>query len=140
LLGFEAGANDYVHKPFDMQELRARIDLHLRLRSQATRLRDALDQLKRAETSLVQSEKMVALGRMVAGVAHEMNNPLHFLRGNLSLLRNKVPPDGVLAPLFADIDESLQRMTSVTRQLLLFGRKQNQDREGSVKLAEMIPL
>ena len=140
LLGFEAGANDYVHKPFDMQELRARIDLHLRLRSQATRLRDALDQLKRAETSLVQSEKMVALGRMVAGVAHEMNNPLHFLRGNLTLLRRhmgKIPATG---PMLADIEESLERITAVTRQLLLFGRKQSADASAAVKLAEVVPL
>src|SRR6185503_7149410 len=49
LAGFEAGADDYVHKPFDMQELHARIELHLRLRSQARELREALDQLKRAE-------------------------------------------------------------------------------------------
>jgi signal transduction histidine kinase len=140
LAGFEAGADDYVQKPFQLQELRARIEIHLRLRAQARELRAALDQLKRAESSLVQSEKMVALGRMVAGVAHEMNNPLHFLRGNLALLRKRVPAEGALQPLFADIEESLERMTSVTRQLLLFGRKQNGDAASSVKLAEVVPL
>jgi len=140
LLGFEAGANDYVHKPFDVQELRARIDLHLRLRSQAIRLGEALEQLKRAETSLVQSEKMVALGRMVAGVAHEMNNPLHFLRGNLTLLRRHVSETPAATPMLADIEESLERITAVTRQLLLFGRKQSADASGAVKLAEVVPL
>jgi signal transduction histidine kinase len=140
LAGFGAGADDYVQKPFEIQELRARIELHLRLRAQARDLRAALAQLKQAESTLVQSEKMVALGRMVAGVAHEMNNPLHFLRGNLSLLRRAVPPEGALAPLFADIEESLSRMTSVTRQLLLFGRKQHGDGSGSVKLSEVVHL
>jgi signal transduction histidine kinase len=140
LRGFEAGANDYVHKPFDVQELRARIDLHLRLRSQTAKLREALEQLKRAETSLVQSEKMVALGRMVAGVAHEMNNPLHFLRGNLTLLRRHVEELPAAAPMLADIEESLERITAVTRQLLLFGRKQSADSSGAVKLAEVVPL
>ncbi|GAC1343409.1 MAG: hypothetical protein NVSMB23_17230 [Myxococcales bacterium] len=140
LAGFEAGVDDYVQKPFELQELRARIELHLGLRAQARELRTALAQLKKAESSLVQSEKMVALGRLVAGVAHEINNPLHFLRGNLSLLRRQLQTTEGLSPLFADIDESLERMTSVTRQLLLFGRKQNSDGSACVKLSEVVPL
>src|SRR5438874_6614410 len=137
--GFEAGADDYVHKPFDLQELRARIELHLRLRTQAQKLREALEQLKKADASLVQSEKMEALGRMIAGVAHEMNNPIHFLRGNLALLRKRVALDGA-APLLADIDESVERITAVTRQLLLFGRKQSSDSSASVRLSDVVPL
>ena len=140
LAGFEAGADDYVHKPFELPELRARIEIHLRLRAQARELREALEQLKKTESHLVQSEKMVALGRMVAGVAHEMNNPLHFLRGNLVLLKRQVPQEGPVQPLFADIEESLERMTMVTRQLLLFGRKQSADKGAAVKLAELVPL
>ncbi len=138
--GFEAGADDYVHKPFDLQELRARIELHLRLRSQTQKLREALEQLKKAEASLVQSEKMVALGRMIAGVAHELNNPIHFLRGNLALLRRHMSTVGSALPLLADIDESVERLTAVTRQLLLFGRKQSGDVNAAVKLAEVVPL
>jgi signal transduction histidine kinase len=140
LAGFEAGADDYVHKPFDIQELHARIELHLRLRAQQRQLREALDQLKKAEATLVQSEKMVALGRMIAGVAHELNNPIHFLRGNLTLLRRRTGTSDGTAPLLADIDESVERLTAVTRQLLLFGRKQNDDSSSIVKLAEVVPL
>jgi len=140
LAGFEAGADDYVHKPFDVQELHARIELHLRLRAQQRELREALDQLKKAESTLVQSEKMAALGRMIAGVAHEMNNPLHFLRGNLALLRRRQQSADGAGPLLADIDESVERMTAITRQLLLFGRKQSGDVSGTVKLSEVIPL
>ena len=140
IAGFEAGADDYVHKPFDLQELHARIELHLRLRTQAQKLREALEQLKKAEASLVQSEKMVALGRMIAGVAHELNNPIHFLRGNLALLRRHISSVGSTAPLIADIDESVERLTAVTRQLLLFGRKQSGDMNAAVKLADVVPL
>ena len=140
IAGFEAGADDYVHKPFDLQELRARIELHLRLRTQAQKLREALEQLKKAEASLVQSEKMVALGRMIAGVAHELNNPIHFLRGNLALLRRHMSTVGSAVPLLADIDESVERLTAVTRQLLLFGRKQSGDVNAAVKLADVVPL
>src|SRR6266436_282504 len=138
--GFEAGADDYVHKPFDLQELHARIELHLRLRTQAQKLREALEQLKKAEASLVQSEKMVALGRMIAGVAHELNNPIHFLRGNIALLRKHMAAVPAAEAMMTDIDASLERITAVTRQLLRFGRKESGNASAAVRLSEVVPL
>jgi signal transduction histidine kinase len=49
-------------------------------------LTDALQQLKEAQAQLIQTEKMAGLGQMVAGVAHEINNPISFIQGNLSPL------------------------------------------------------
>lgn len=50
-------------------------------------LQQTLDQLKKTQTQLIQQEKMVSLGQMVAGIAHEINNPIGFIAGNITYTR-----------------------------------------------------
>ena len=54
------------------------------LRKQATQLQQAYDQLQQAQSKLVHTEKMSSLGQMVAGIAHEINNPVTFINGNIA--------------------------------------------------------
>ncbi|MGD1910406.1 MAG: response regulator [Rivularia sp. (in: cyanobacteria)] len=93
--GLEIGAVDYITKPFQQQEVIARLKLHLKLslltrnleqkvQQRTTELSQSLEQLQQTQLQLIQSEKMSTLGQLVAGIGHEINNPIGFIGGNCS--------------------------------------------------------
>ncbi|HEY9622129.1 MAG TPA: response regulator [Crinalium sp.] len=92
--GFSLGAVDYISKPFQELELLTRVKTHLQLRSLTQQLENrvdertadlqaAMEELQQSRLQLIQSEKMSALGNLVAGIAHEINNPIGFLSGSV---------------------------------------------------------
>lgn len=99
--GLEIGAVDYITKPFQQEEVIARLRLHLKI-SQLTRtleqrvqertaeLTQSLQELQQTQLQLIQSEKMSTLGQLVAGIGHEINNPIGFISGNCSHIEEYV--------------------------------------------------
>ncbi len=90
------------------------IGLEQRVAERTRELSDALKSLKESETQLIQSEKMASLGQMVAGVAHEINTPLAYVKNSLGSVKASLPEiesaigenDKLLALLSAEkIDE-----------------------------------
>lgn len=61
-------------------------EINLQLNIQKDELQKTLENLKQAQTQLVQSEKMASLGQLVAGIAHEINNPVNFISAGVESL------------------------------------------------------
>jgi len=71
--------------------------LELRVAERTKELSETLDRLKESEAMLVQSEKMSSLGQMVAGLAHEVNTPLAYVKSSLDAVRGQIADTGRLA-------------------------------------------
>jgi signal transduction histidine kinase len=85
--GLSLGAVDYITKPFETEELLARLHTHLQLRlltktlkEKNEKLSEALERLKGTQQQLIAQEKLATIGRLTAGIVHELRNPLNFIK------------------------------------------------------------
>jgi two-component system, NtrC family, sensor kinase len=105
-------------------------------RSQVEALREAHARLLQAQTELVAAERLATVGRLAAGVAHEVGNPLAGIMGYLSLAgeRTKEPQ---VQEFLGLIDHELQRIDGIVRGLLELGRP-GRERLGPVELEHVV--
>lgn len=88
--GFAVGGVDYITKPFQHEEVLARVRTHIELRHLQVSLERAYGDLSTSHTRLLRQEKMASIGQLAAGIAHEINNPLGFINGNLGTMKRQL--------------------------------------------------
>ncbi len=89
--------------------------------------RDSIVRLRETQAQLVQAAKMSALGQLVSGVAHELNNPLSVVIGYGQLLLTRQVPDPMRRPLELMVAQG-DRMAKIVRNLLFFARQRPPER------------
>ncbi|MBK9710594.1 MAG: response regulator [Kouleothrix sp.] len=86
--------------------------------------RRAEEERRQLEDQLLQAQKMESIGTLAGGVAHDFNNMLTAIIGNIQLVLEDVLPDSPDYPLLTEIEKAAMRATALTRQLLTFSRRQ----------------
>jgi PAS domain S-box-containing protein len=91
-------------------------DQNVRLRELAESERRALEDLKGAQSLMVETAKLAGLGQMVAGVAHEINNPLAYVSNNVAVLQRDLADLGELLDLYRQVDAAPGEAHSTLRE------------------------
>ena len=78
---------------------------------------------RRAEQAQLQSQKLESLGVLAGGIAHDFNNLLTAILGNINLAQLSIPPVSPAQPYLENMEKTVQRATSLTRQMLAYSGK-----------------
>ena len=157
LKAFSTGGSDYISKPFEEEEVLARVETHLNLRKMQKRLeaqnvllRQEITERKQAEDErfhfqkrLQKAQKAESLGRMAGSVAHHYNNLNFVISGNLELMRDKLTPQHQAIKHLDAAENAIRRSSELGRKMLIylghdFGKSSQHD--FSNEAASVIPL
>src|ERR1017187_9853970 len=119
----KAGAHDYIMKR-NLVRLAPAIERELREAQTRGARKAAEEALRQSEEQLRQAHKIEAVGRLASGVAHDFNNILTVITGHSELLLRQLDADDSRRKNAEQIEKAAYRAAALTRQLLIFSRKQ----------------
>ncbi|HEX5697775.1 MAG TPA: cache domain-containing protein, partial [Rhodoferax sp.] len=98
-------------------------ELDAKVTERTRALAESHQSLQQAQAQLVKSEKLAAIGQLTASVAHEINNPIAVMQGNLDLVRETLGQQALpIAPELKLMDQQIERMRLIVTQLLQYAR------------------
>jgi signal transduction histidine kinase len=91
-------------------------------------LSEALEEQRRIESQLIRAGRLGALGELTAGIAHEIKNPLHTMKGTAEILRDAIPPESPEHRMLDIHMEEIDRLAQSAERFLTFARPAPSDR------------
>ena len=138
LRGYQTGVDDYIGKPFDEHELLAKIHVFMRLKNVEDELIDLNNKLNeqvRIRTQqLSDAEKMAAVGRLTAGIVHNLNNPLQVMMSISQLLAVSHPDISRIR----NLSKACDRMQGIIATILNTGKRESELALVEVDLNEVL--
>lgn len=110
--------------PFIIELAKRRLSVSARLIGEIVERKRAMEERDQLQSQLIQAQKIESVGRLAGGVAHDFNNMLQVILGNVALALQDLPPESPVREDLEEINKSALRSMDLTRQLLAFARKQ----------------
>lgn len=147
MTALDHGADDFLTKPFSTVEISKRLfnlwhtsRLQETLRVKNIELSNTLEELQSTQGKLIQSEKLNALGRLAAGLLHEVNNPLNYAFGTFQLLEREeaLQGDEGIKEMMVDIRDGMERISQIVRDLKTFAYPEASELKKEFKLIDAV--
>ena len=134
---FQAGATDYLIKPFFQEELLARLRVHVEKSMLIRQLRDTISENKRAEKERDEKERLQGVVEMAGAVCHELNQPIQTISGLTELMIMKIDEDDPMAAYANKIRTQVERMGKMTLKLANVTRYRTKAHDGLTRIIDI---